>query len=260
MISIRGGRGLGDALYVRPVVEHFVRLGEQVAVRSDYADVFVGSGAKVEPFCRPGATVVAHYVSRKQFQTNQWEDVCISAGVPGLELSFRWEVKNHLLARDLLAMAKGRPIVMVNGGRPPMNRADGFGDEMLPRRAAFDAVLDALREAGCFLVEVGKGAELYPLTADVDLADRTTVSDLLDIAWIAHGLVGQCSFMIPLAEAFDKPLLVVWASRGLVSKEPFIRQCRPEKILSKATSRFVMDDWPVEQIQEVARDALCSVA
>lgn len=259
MKRIRGGRGLGDALYVRAVAEAYIRKGEQVSVCSDYADVFIGSGATVEPFCRNRVEVVAHYVGRKHISgTNQWEDVCISAGVIGAALSFKWEVRNRVLVDYLKAAANGKPIIMVNGGRPPMNRTDGFGDEMLPNRAAFDAALDALD--GCFTVEVGKGAELYPLRADVDLADRTSVSDLLDIAWIAQGLVGQCSFMIPLAEAFDKPLLVVWATKGLKSREQFIRLCTPQKILSKASSRHVMDDWSTDRIQEVARDALCCVA
>jgi hypothetical protein len=147
-------------------------------------------------------------------------------------------------------MARGKPIIMVNGGRPPMNRTDGYGFEMLPRREAFDTALAALE--GCFTVEVGQGVELYPLTADVDLNGRTTAADLLDIASVASGLVGQCSFMIPLAEALDKPLMVVWAAKGLVSKTLYIQQCRPEKILSKPSSRWVMDDWPADRIKETA--------
>lgn len=252
MKRIRGGRGLGDALYVRPVVEHFVRSGEQVTVCSDYADVFIGSGAEVARFSRTGCDVVAHYTHGKaKLDTNQWQDVCALAGVGELALSFRWEVQHQALVSDIKAMARGRPIVMVNGGRPPMDRADGYGFEMLPRREAFDAVLAALD--GCFTVEVGKGTELYPLTADVDLSGLTSPADLLDIASVASGLVGQCSFMIPLAEALDKPLLVVWAAKGLTSATEFIRQCTPQKILSKPSSRWVMDDWAIERIQEAAR-------
>jgi hypothetical protein len=248
---VRGGRGLGDALYVRPVAEHFVRAGEQVTVCSDHEDVFIGSGARVERFTRDGCNVVAHYTHGKANpNTNQWQDVCALAGVGDLAMSFKWEIQRPDLVRDLQAMAGGKPIIMVNGGRAPMGRHDGFADEMLPQRSAFDAVLSAL--SGCFTVEVGKGAELYPLTADVDLADRTTVADLLDIATISAGLVGQCSFVIPLAEAFDKPLLCVWAARGLVSKTEFIRLCTPQKILSKPSSRFVMDDWQADRIAEAS--------
>ena len=252
---IRGGSGLGDSLYVRAVADHFVRAGEEVIVRSNFPDVFTGAGVKVEPFSRDGCNVVAHYSARKAAtETNQWQDVCISAGVPGLALSFRWAVRNVSVARDIQAAAKGKPIVMINGGRWPMGRSDGYAREMLPKREAFASALAAL--GGCFTVEIGSGEELYPLVADLDMTNCTSVSDLIDIAAISSGMVGQCSFLIPLAEALDKPLLCVWASAGFRSETLFIRQCTPEKLLSKSSSRWVMDDWDDDRIKEAAR-AFC---
>lgn len=253
MKRIRGGSGLGDSLYVRPVAEYFVRAGEQVTVMSDYADVFINSGVTVQPFRRDTCNVVAHYTRGKDNpNTTQWTDVCTSAGVGDLALSFAWAVRNQALMGKLTARAAGRPIIMVNGGRPPMGRADGYAAEMLPAQRAFDAVLGALSD--CFIVEVGKGNENYPLKADYNLSDRTAVSDLLDIATIARALVGQCSFMIPLAECFDKPLLAVWSVRGLVSSTPYIRQCTPCKLLSKPTSSYVMDDISDEGLQAATRE------
>lgn len=249
MIRIRSGRGLGDALYLRPVAEHFVRLGGQVRVCCDYGDVFEDSGAYVEPFVRSGVTHVAHYVAGKgNLNTTQWQDVCASAGVGEIPLSFRWRIRNQALVDEIRGLANGRPIVMVNGGRHPMGRVDGFANEMLPARAAFASVLGALRD--CYVVEVGKGEKLYSLPFDLNLCNKTMVAELLDIASIANGLVGQCSFMIPMAEAFDKPLVAVWAARGLESRELFIRRCTPSKILSKPSSRFVMDNWSHEAITE----------
>lgn len=247
--TIRGGSGLGDSLYCRPIVDFYRREGHQVVVKSDYPEVFAGSGARVERFTRDGCNVVAHYSGRKAIVgTNQWQDVCASAGVGDLPLSIPWQILNRPLVNDLKGAASGRPIVMVNGGRAPMGRQDGYGREMLPRKEAFHAVLRALD--GCFTIEVGKGPEVYPLATDLDLTGKTTPADLLDIASISRGLVGQCSFMIPLAESLDRPLLVVWAAAGLESSTEFIRLCRPEKIISKATSRWVMDDWSEAQIAE----------
>ncbi len=251
MKIIRGGSGLGDSLYVRPIAEHFVRAGHQVTVKSNFPEVFAGAGVQIEPFTRVGTNVLAHYSSRKKYaETTQWQDVAINAGIPGLPLSINWEIKNRPLIRRIKEKADHRRIVMVNGGRPPMGRTDGYGNEMLPARAAFEAVLVSLKD--CFTVEVGKGPEVYPLVTDFDLSERTSPADLLDIASVASGLIGQCSFMIPLAEALDKPLLVVWAAAGLKSGTEFIRLCRPEKILSKPSSRWVMDDWSAEQILDVA--------
>ncbi|MES2634019.1 MAG: hypothetical protein V4669_13680 [Pseudomonadota bacterium] len=252
MKIIRGGSGLGDSLYVRPVAEHYVRIGHTVTVKSDYPEVFAGARVKVEPFTRQGTNVLAHYSSRKKYaETNQWQDVCINSGAGNLPLKIDWQIRNRALINEVKALANHRPIVMVNGGRPPMGRTDGYGNEMLPSRAAFEQVIAGL--TGCFVVEVGKGSEVYPLSADLDLSGKTTPADLLDLASVARGLVGQCSFMIPLAEALDKPLMVVWASAGLKSGIEFIRLCAPKKILSKPSSQWVMDDAAPEVFEAAMR-------
>lgn len=251
MIAIRCGSGLGDALYLRPFVDHLSEQGKQLEVCTDYPDVFTGCPVKLSPFRRDRINKVCHYIAGKaRTDTSQWQDLCISAQIE-VPLSFHWDVRKPMIVHDLKAMARGKPIVMVNGGRPPMGRTDAFVRDFLPKRRAFDAVLGALSD--CFIVEVGKGAELYPISADVDFADRTSVADLLDIATAADGLIGQCSFMIPLAEAFDKPLLTIWAAAGLRSGVQFIRQCTPQKILSKPTSRWVLDDWSEAELIDSAR-------
>lgn len=252
MKRIRGGSGLGDSVYVRVVAEHLKRRGEKMIACSNYPDVFDGSAIPVEAFSRTNIQVLAHYTAGKtNLDTTQWQDVCRSAGVEDIPLHFDWSVKNLALAKSLRAKANGRPIVVVHGGRAPMGRTDGFGLEMLPDRAAFDAVLAALRD--CYLVRIGKGNQLYPLAADIDLTDSTSVSDLLDVAQICNGVVAQCSFAAPLAEAFDKPLLLVFSERGLRSSHAYIKTITPKKITGKSTSSFVMDDWTTEKIQEAAR-------
>lgn len=255
MIRIRGGRGLGDSLYVRPVAQHFVRAGESVAVHSDYPEVFIGSGVAVEPFRRDGVNVLAHYTAGKaNLNTTQWQDICASAKVPELPLRFGWAIKNHSLVADLRARAAGRKLVIVHGGRTPMGRKDGYGAELLPYRHAFDVALDAL--TGCYTVLVGNAPQIYPLRADLNLNGTTSVSDLLDIGSTCDGIVAQCSFCVPLAEVFDKPLLAIWSARGMAPGVPaYIRAVTPKKILSKPTSRYVMDDSA--DIRAHARTFMC---
>lgn len=257
MKRIRGGSGLGDSIYQRPIVDYFVRRGEGVTVCSDYPDVFDGSDARVEPFGKNNINVLAHYVlGKNNSATNQWQDICASARVGDLDLYIDWPTKNFGLVNKLRDMAAGRAIIVVHGGRVPMARTDGFGKELLPEKAAFDATLAAL--PGCFTVRVGKGADLYPLDVDLDLNGSTSVSDLLDLGGLCDGLIGQCSYVIPLAEAFNKPLLCVWAAAGMHhQRHPYIQQITPQKVLSKASSAFVMDDWPAEKIEEAARSFLC---
>ena len=263
MIRLRGGRGLGDSLYLRPIVDYLVRLGERVTALSDYPDVFLASGAEVQPFTRQGVVLLAHYrTGIGNPQTTQWQDVLRSARMPeGLPLRFSWTVRNATLVDALQARAAGKPLVLVHGGREPMNRTDGFALELMPERAAFATALDALRD--CFLVRVGRGPRRYELPADADLDGDTTVADLLDVASQCAGVVAQCSFAVPLAECFDKPLLAIWSARGLVAREAYIRQLTPRKILCSTRDAFVMDDWSAKKIKGGAsafRDSMNSGA
>lgn len=253
MKRIRGGSGIGDAIYVRVVAEHFIKSGEEVVACSAHPDIFDGSGAVIEPFRRDQIDVVAHYTMGKNNpSTSQWQDICNTAGVGSIPLQFGWTVKNRSLIEDLRCQAAGRPIVVVHGGRAPMARTDGFGAELMPDRKTFDSVLESLQD--CFLVQVGRGDQVYPLKADLNLNGKTSIFDLFDIAMACSGMVAQCSFMVPLAECFDKPLLAIWAHRGLSSgRHQYISTITPQKILCKPTSHFVIDDWPEEKIQGDAR-------
>lgn len=258
-MRIRGGAGLGDALYIRPIAEHFVRAGNRVTVCSDYPGVFTDAGVDVVPFDRFNIDVLAHYVlGKRNPSTNQWQDICQSAGV-SVPLSFGWKVKNQALIDSIRVDAAGRRIVLVSGGRAPMARTDGFGKELLPEQAVFNLLLDELSD--CFTVRVGKGAEIYPLPASVDLNGATSVTDLLDLGVSCDAIVGQCSFMIPLAEVFSKPLLVAWAAHGMqANMHPYIQQITPQKVLSKPTSHFVVDDWAEKRVREKVRSWRVSAA
>jgi len=250
---IRGASGLGDSIYIRPIAEHFLRQGDEVEVMSAWPEVFLGTGATVLPFRKDNIDVLAHYVQGKYLtNTTQWQDICRSAGVGNLALKTNWEVRNPALVARVRQQAAGRPVVLVHGGRVPMARTDGFGAELLPERRGFDAVLGQL--SGTFRVCVGKAAQVYPVECDLDLNGVTSVSDLMDLGVTCDGVVGQCSLAIPLAEIFDRPLLTVWASRGLEpGRHPYIRAIMPGKVLSKPTSSHVMDDWNRERLVEAAR-------
>lgn len=254
MKRIRGGRGLGDTIYLRPIVQRLIADGEQVTVCCDHPEVFIGTSATVVPFERQRIDILAHYTTGKQRRdTNQWDDICNSAGIH-VPLRFQWEIQSPAFVQRIRDQAAGRPLVLVHGGRVPMGRTDGFGMELLPAQPVFEAVLREVKATtGAFLVRIGKGADLYPLPVDTDLNGQTTVSDLLDLASACDGVIGQCSFAIPLAEVFDKPLLAVWSHRGLEARcHYYIQTITPKKVLSKPTSTHVMDDWPAENIRQIA--------
>lgn len=242
MITIRANSGLGDAIYLQSVARHFVLQGETVEVCSDWPDVFRCLDVTVAPFRRHPVTHCAAYTMRKAIaKTTQFQDCCLQAGIRAeVELRLDWKPSNEHLVRRIRAMS---PAVMVLLPRKPMNRTDGFGDELLPEGVVVQSAIDLLRARGVSIVQVGSGDALYRFSGiDLDLSNRTTVCELIDAAWACDGALGYCSFMVPLSESLGKPALFVWSRRGLTSQRDFIAQITPKKILHNASSASIIDD------------------
>jgi hypothetical protein len=143
---------------------------------------------------------------------------------------------------------ESRPYVCVQLPRAPMGRSDGFGMDLLPDCKVIQRGIDALRERFA-IVQIGAGAPLYRFRhIDIDLAGNTTVPGLLDVACGAAGFLGYVSYIVPLAESLDKPAMLVWSHKGMSRGHPYVRQITPGKILHKPSCRFVIDNWPLEQI------------
>jgi hypothetical protein len=261
-ISIRAGSGLGDSLYLQSVARHLVETGHKVEVCSNWRDVFDPLKGKIvlSGFRREYINRVAHYTGRKgNPTTDQFQDCCISAGITDpVDLRLDWEVRNKLLIETV--RKSGKPVVLVQLPRSPMARTDGFGAELLPDCRVIQAAIDSLK-GRAFVVQVGSGVPLFRFKGiDLDLANRTMVRDLIDLASQADGFLGYCSFIIPLAESFSKPALLVWSRRGLNSTAPrgdFIRAITPQKVLHrKESSKFIIDDCAQDDVTRAAHELL----
>lgn len=257
MKTIRGGMGLGDALYVQAVARHLVRQGQAIRAATAWPDVFRPLGIECIPFTRQGAQIVAHYSMRKGYPTGQFEDCCIQAGIRvPVELKLDWKVEDSALAERLIS--HGRPIVLVQLPRNPMGRTDGFGAELLPDCSRIQSAIDALR-GRALLVQVGAGRPLFRFTGiDVDLANETTVAQLLDVASVSFGAIGYVSFMLPLCESLEKRALLVWSRKGLKSQTPYVRQITPAKVVHRKDLVVSVNDGAGDDIDAAVESFLRS--
>ena len=256
MKSIRGGMGLGDALYVAAVARHLVASGERLKVCTAWPEVFKTLPVETAPFTRLGINYLAHYSARKGIEgTTQFEDCCIAAGIrESVEFRLDWKLEDHDLAERL--RAPGKPIICVQLPRTPMGRTDGFGADLLPNCKRIQQALDMIGNRAT-KVMIGHGQPLFNLTGiDFDLTNATTVSQVLDAASIAHGFLGYVSFLVPLAESFERPGLFVWSRKGLKSGLPFIRSITPKKVLHRASSRAVVDDCQEQELRDAVESLL----
>lgn len=256
--SIRGGMGLGDALYVQAITRHLVLRGESMRVHTAWPDVFkqLGESVRTASFRRDNIDLLAHYSKRKgRIETTQFKDCCIQAGIrEDVELRLDW-VPEDLGLLDRLKRI-GRPIICISLARSPMGRTDGFGAEVLPDCAAIQTAIDRVKDRA-LIVQLGSGKSLFRFEGiDVDLSNETTVTQLLDVASIASGFIGYPSFIVPLAESFSKPVLTVFSRRGLESTQIYVRQITPRKVLHRVTSTHVIDDCDRLEIEDAADDLL----
>jgi hypothetical protein len=253
--TIRGGQGIGDALYVQAVARHYVAKGTKLRVATSWPEIFKPLGVEIIPFTRQGIDILAHYSMRKRYkETTQFKDVCLQAGITeNIDLKIDWKITNPELVKSLKTDKK---LCIVQMPRNPMGRTDGFGKELLPDCKVIQGIINALKSTYT-IAQIGAGEAIYKFEGvDIDLSNKTSVNELLDIASEADMFLGYCSFVIPLAESFDKPALIVWSSKGLRSVDPYIHTITPEKILHKQSSKFVIDNWEHQKITDIVNEFL----
>ncbi len=257
---IRGGKGLGDALYVQSVARYLCERGQKLRVATVWPDVFrplARYGIETTDFTRQGISYLAHYSLRKPQPTRQWQDVCLTAGIKEpVDLRIDWE-RTSDLGLCLRRSAGSTPIVAVQLPRVPMDRKDTFGNSLLPDCRVIQRLIDMARARGATIIQIGSGKPIFNFErVDVSFANRTSVCELFDIAMEVDAFLGYVSFMVPLAESLNKRSLSVWSSRGLKDGHAYVRQITPQKILEKPTSRWVMDTANERQLEDAANELL----
>lgn len=254
MRAIRSGKGLGDNFYLQSIARHLVGRGEEVEVCTHWPDVFrpIKDKVTLSPWRRDRIDLVAHYIERKGIgDTDQFVDCCIRCGIgERIPLSIDWAPVNRGLVDRFRSFRK--PVIVVQMPREPMGRTDGYGLDLLPDCRAIQRIIDRVGNAATF-VQVGAGQPMFRFNGlHVDLANQTSVLDLIDVAWAADAALGYCSFIVPMAESLRKPTLLVWSRRGLRSRNEFIRRITPNKIVHRPeTTHVVVDDADDDELNKV---------
>lgn len=244
MRSIRGGRGFGDTLYLQAIVRHMLTKGGRLMrVATDYPDVFIPLGKRVQPipFTR-SADLVAHYISRKAISgTTQFQDCCLNVGInEPVELKLDWTITRPDLVE--LIRGRGKPVMVVQLPRTPMGRTDGFGASLLPDCRILQQHIDNALDTHT-VVQIGKGEPLFRFKRlTFDFANELSVAQSIDVVAGADKVLGYPSYMIPLAESLDKPATWVWSYRGTRDQHVFIRRITPAKLIHKP----VLSKWHLD--------------
>jgi hypothetical protein len=249
---IRAGSGLGDSIYLQSIVRHLQKQGQQVIPRSNYPDVFKPLGVPVANFSKEGNPMVAHYVTRiAKTGTTQFQDMCLVAGIKTrVEMRLDWQAKDAGLL-----MGVRKPVIAVMLPRLPMDRKDGFGKDLMPNWQILQQLLDQVKFSK---VQIGGGDAVYKYSGiDLDLSNKTSITQLLDVASLVDGFAGMCSFMIPLAESLGKPFFCLWSAAGLASRTQYLRHLTPQKVIhNHDLGKYAIDNWKPEKIERIFSEFL----
>ncbi len=246
VIRIAAPKGLGDSVYVRACVLHWLSLGQRMAVYTYWPEVFrdLESVRVISPEGVVDFTGFrqVRYVLRDHTTGDQFTMAREAAGIDApIALRLDWNVWNHALVRSVKRQANGRPILLYQTAK----KANNAEQELLrPRPDVFNRFLRK-RGAAYFRVRIGHPDHLQEnadAQSDLDLVGQTSVGDVFDLGMIADHFYSESSYLLIMAEAMDKPFTCMLTRRGLRSGYERVHNVKPERIFHKQHLATVIYD------------------
>ncbi len=242
MFDLIASKGLGDAIYLRALVLHLIERGESVTVFTQWPDVFSDlpivtkslkerTGHEDIHHCQP----CLHCRLPEVSIGGLFEMACRQAGVlDRVELRADWTVKNTELAETVRRAASGRKIMVYQ----PLKPARGVEQEILqPRPRAYVSYIES--RSDMFRVKLGTGGAGV---CDLDLTEKTTVSEAFDVATVADVIFGEPCYLTTLAQAMDKPYVCMFSSRAQWAVQSRVSGLTPWRFMTKPGTVLYDDD------------------
>lgn len=232
MICMRAARGLGDAIHLRAAAEHLVRRGESVRVFTPFPVVFTGSAAEVRPVMDGNqCSDLRHFFHRFAHDgISAFAGACRRVGIDDpVDLAIDWKVKNWALVKKIADLAAGRRIFVYQPRKRPNNPSQVL---LCPEIDRYNGVV----ADHCDHFRVKLGVSAYCLDdsgpCDVDLFDKTSISDAFDIATLGHVFFGESCYIPMVGEAMDRRYIIMFTRRALNSDDS-MRFMTPERLFHK---------------------------
>lgn len=258
-VAIRGAAGFGDSVYLLPIVEWLAKKYDNpsnVTICSKHPDIFKHLGVTTEPFRRTNINVCATYAHNRHSPRNQYDDILKYGNLPHIEFKIDWKVTNTELLDKIKEEANGRKICVLPSATRPFNNDENKFADVMPDNRVLQILLDRYKEE-LFIIKVGQGDQLYEYkNIDLDLHGQTSCTDILDIGTIADILLGQPSYLVPIAQIFKKRLFCILSRKMINSKNPTLRMLKPHKYKMLKTDVVLWDNSDFHQIDEEFRKCL----
>jgi len=223
--------GLGDSVYAQPIIAEAIKNKSNVAVYSNFPDIFSGLNCTVLPYKATGARYDIRYLADKSNQsTTQYYDMCKRANI---FTPFKLRKKNNTPIID------GEYLLF----RPPsLPMRSARSVKLLPAVGAYYRLIQSF---GMKLVASGNTEDIinYHYPYDIDMVGKTTVEEYLNLCEHATKIVTYPCNLVPLGEGYGVDTTVMFSRQGLDCDDSFLNTITPQKIIEyKEKTSWVIDD------------------
>jgi len=248
VISLRGAGGLGDAVYMYPVLKYYLEQGQKVEILTKYPEIY-------QPLKKSELIITdryaklpdreCRYAPRYPIQTTTtYQDTLILSGIEQhlpLEIEFECSKEFNFPTKKKICII--RDIIL------PMKQR---GDEkcLIPDGKYFQTIIDAFKKYFYFVLAGNTNNYKYKLKGiDLDLTNCLNIFELLQLISQSNICLSQSCFFLPFAEALNKKEFVIFASEGFKSPLKFYRYITPAKIINKPEIiGSCIDDESIEKV------------
>jgi ADP-heptose:LPS heptosyltransferase len=239
-LIVRPCPGLGDAIYAYPVVKHLMKRYKacKFLVATKHKEVFeylhgdrLGFTDQSDHF-----DIDCTYLDRKLEKTNQFQDVCIKAGIKE-EIPFSIDLVN----RQIVPPSEKKTVLIRN---PYLGMELRKTDLMMPNIRLLASKFTSDKNFRTVLLTHERDMTCK-LDLDFDFVfESRSVCETLNLVRQSDIVVTQVGNLLAAAEAMDKPTIAVFSRKMRDSQNVFLSSITPEKVVTKITTEFFYDDDP----------------
>jgi len=230
-----GSLGLGDAIYLYPIVKHCSEVGEKVTIITRYPEVY--DGLKCETV-DPGEFISCRISARTTIlESNIFQDALTMSGIKE-NIPLKLEYKN----KNVIKFKTDKKVCVIRNITVPAAGEDD-AKVMVPDISVYQRIIDEFKNSVYFVL-IGRqtNSDAVLTGIDLDLTKTSTLSEYFSVIDSADIVLTQPGHCVPIAEALDKNLFVIFAWEGLLSEAKRFRFTTPKKLLTKESSFYCVDN------------------
>jgi hypothetical protein len=256
-IGLKGASGLGDTIYGYPIVRYYAQKHDEVYYMTNYPELFKTipnakcfkheklNYIRLPDGQRQPIDIRFTYCGRKYTSgSSQFTDSRISAGVKEpIELKIPWQTRNQKLIDSINDKCGGKKVCIISAPYEPFGREDQWGAILRIQPDIMQRIVDKYKNKLYFIL-IGNEYTLHTIkNVNLNLINKTSVSDLFDLVKRCDYGISQIGNMLPLCECQGKKNFIIFSKKAMESENRFISAITPEKTIHyKNLNISVTDD------------------